>query len=199
NVAVLDELAYRLYAENKRSLLIVLQGMDTSGKDGTIRHVMQGFNPSCCTVVSFKQPSAEELDHDFLWRIHNAAPRRGEVAIFNRSHYEDVLVVRVHELGPRSVWARRYAEINEFEHLLHQHGTTVLKFFLHISRDEQLQRLLERLEEPHKHWKFSEGDLAERQKWKEYQRAYQDALARCSTEHAPWFLIPSDRKGYRDL
>jgi PPK2 family polyphosphate:nucleotide phosphotransferase len=199
NLARIDALQYLLYAEGHRSLLLVLQGMDTSGKDGLIRKVMTAFNPQACEVWSFKVPTPEEAAHDFLWRIHRAAPRRGEIAIFNRSHYEDVLVVRVHELVPRAVWSRRYEEINEFERHLHDHGTTVLKFFLHISREEQQERLLARLDEPRKHWKFSEGDLAERQRWKEYQRAYEDALARCSTEDAPWFVIPSDRKWYRDL
>jgi len=195
----LGDLHELLWAENKRAVLIVLQGMDTSGKDGLIRKVMTAFNPQACEVWSFKVPTPEEAAHDFLWRIHRAAPRRGEVTIFNRSHYEDVLVVRVHALVPRPVWEKRYAEINAFEKHLHDHGTTVLKFYLDLSREEQRRRLLERLEQPHKHWKFSEGDLAERRRWKDYRAAYHDALARCSTDWAPWYVIPSDRKWYRDF
>ena len=198
-LARIDELQFLLYAEGRRSLLIVLQGMDTSGKDGLIRKVMTAFNPQACEVWPFKQPTPEEAAHDFLWRIHRAAPRRGEITIFNRSHYEDVLVVRVHELVPAPVWEKRFDEINAFEKHLNDHGTTVLKFFLNISREEQRTRLLQRLDDPQKHWKFSEGDLAERARWKEYRAAYQDALGRCSTEFAPWYVIPSDRKWYRDL
>lgn len=197
-IARLDDLQYRLYAEGRRSLLIVLQGMDTSGKDGVTRHVMTAFNPQGCRVVSFKVPSAEEAAHDFLWRIHRAAPARGEIVVFNRSHYEDVLVVRVHGLVPREVWSARYEAINRFERHLGENGTTVLKFFLHISAKEQRERLLARLEDPAKHWKFSEGDLAEREHWDAYQRAYEDALAKCSTREAPWYVIPADRKWYRD-
>jgi len=199
NLARIDRLQYALYAENRRSLLIVLQGMDTSGKDGVVRKVMTAFNPNGCRVIPFKAPTPDEAAHDFLWRIHHAAPARGQVAIFNRSHYEDVLVVRVHDLVPQKVWSRRYEEINEFERHLSVHGTRVLKFFLHIGHDEQRDRLRARLDEPDKHWKFSEGDIAERRHWSEYQRAYEDALARCSTDHAPWYVIPADRKWYRDL
>ncbi len=199
NLARIDELQYGLYAEAKRSLLIVLQGMDTSGKDGLIRKVMTAFNATGTRVTSFKVPTAEEAAHDFLWRIHHAAPARGQVAIFNRSQYEDVLVVRVHELVPEKVWSRRYAEINDFEKHLHEHGTRVLKFYLHISRAEQKARLLARLDQPDKHWKFSAGDLAERTHWKDYESAYEDALAKCSTKHAPWYVIPADRKWYRDF
>jgi PPK2 family polyphosphate:nucleotide phosphotransferase len=199
NLARIDVLQYRLHAEARQSLLIVLQGMDTSGKDGVIRHVMTVFNPQGCRVWPFKVPTPDEAAHDFLWRIHQAAPARGQVAVFNRSHYEDVLVVRVHQLVPREVWLRRYQIINDFERHLHEHGTRVLKFFLHVSRGEQRGRLLERLEEPLKHWKFSDGDLVERKRWPGYQRAYEDALARCSTRHAPWHVIPADRKWYRDL
>ena len=199
NLERIDALQYLLYAEGRRSLLIVLQGMDTSGKDGLIRKVMTAFNPQACKVWSFKVPSAEEAAHDFLWRIHHAAPRKGETSIFNRSHYEDVLVVRVHDLVPREVWSKRYDEINAFEQHLHKNGTQVLKFFLHISREEQHRRLLERLDEPAKHWKFSEGDLAERRLWKDYQQAYADALTRCSTAKAPWYVVPADRKWYRDV
>ncbi len=198
NLERIDALQYRLYAEGRQSLLVVLQGMDTSGKDGLVRHVMAAFNPQGCKAWAFKAPTAEELAHDFPWRIHRAAPARGEVAIFNRSHYEDVLVVRVHELVPRAVWERRYDAINAFEAGLVANGTRVLKFFLHLSRAEQRRRLLARLDEPRKHWKFNEGDLTERRLWDDYQRAYEDALGRCSTPHAPWYAIPADRKWYRD-
>ena len=199
NLERIDELQYRLYAEARRSLLIVLQGMDTSGKDGVIRKTMTVFNPQGCKVWPFKVPTHEEAAHDFLWRIHRATPARGEVAIFNRSHYEDVLVVRVHDLVPREVWSGRYDVINDFESYLNRNGTEVIKFFLHISRKEQRDRLLARLEAPTKRWKFSDADLAERTHWQSYQRAYEDALARCSTRHAPWYVIPADRKWYRDL
>lgn len=199
NLEKIDELQYSLYAEGRRSLLIVLQGMDTSGKDGVIRKVMAAFNPTGTRVTSFKVPTAEEAAHDFLWRIHKAVPARGQVGIFNRSHYEDVLVVRVHELVPEKVWSRRYDAINAFEKHLHEHGTRILKFFLHISRDEQKERLLARLDDPDKHWKFSEGDLAERTHWKDYQQAYADVLAKCSTKFAPWYVVPADRKWYRDF
>ena len=199
NLARIDASQYLLHAEGRQSLLLVLQGMDAAGKDGLIRRVMAAFNPQGCHAVSFKVPTAEEAAHDFLWRIHRAAPGRGEIVIFNRSHYEDVLVVRVHELVPRPVWEARYDAINEFEARLHENGTRVLKFFLHIDREEQRQRLLERLEEPEKHWKFNAADLVERTRWDDYQRAYEDALARCSTKHAPWYVIPSNRKWYRDL
>ena len=199
NLARIDALQYRLYAEAQRSLLIVLQGMDTSGKDGLIRKVMTVFNPNGCRVWAFKVPTAAEAAHDFLWRIHRAAPARGEVSVFNRSHYEDVLVVRVRELAPRAVWSRRYETINAFERHLHVHGTRVLKFFLHISPEEQKERLLARLDDPLKRWKFSDGDLAERVYWRKYQRAYEDALSRCSNRRAPWFVVPADRKWYRDL
>ena len=199
NVARIDALQYRLHAENRQSLLIVLQGMDAAGKDGVVRHVMAAFNPQGCRVVSFKAPSSEELAHDFLWRIHHAAPARGEVVIFNRSHYEDVLVVRVHGLVPKAEWRARYGLINEFEQSLAEHGTRVLKFFLHIDRDEQRDRLLERLEDPEKNWKFNAGDLDERTRWDDYQVAYEEALNRCSTRRAPWFVIPSNRKWFRDL
>jgi PPK2 family polyphosphate:nucleotide phosphotransferase len=199
NLARIDTLQYRLYGESRRSLLIVLQGMDTAGKDGVIRNALTVFNPQGCRVWSFKVPTPDEAAHDFLWRIHRAAPARGDVAIFNRSHYEDVLVVRVHGLVPRNVWSRGYKLINAFESHLHEQGTRVLKFFLHISRKEQRQRLLARLDEPLKRWKFSDADLTERTRWRGYQRAYEEALARCSTKYAPWYVIPSDRKWYRDL
>jgi len=199
NLARIDELQYRLHAEARQSLLVVLQGMDTSGKDGLIRKVLTVFNPQGCKVWSFKVPTLEEAAHDFLWRIHRAAPAGGEVAVFNRSHYEDVLVVRVHELVPSRVWSLRYRAINEFERHLHERGTRVLKFFLHISREEQRERLLARLDDPLKRWKFSDADLAERDRWRQYQRAYEGVLERCSTTHAPWHVIPADRKWYRDF
>ena len=199
NLERIDEMQYRLYAEGRRSLLIVLQGMDTSGKDGVIRKVMNAFNAQSCKVWSFKVPTPEEAAHDFLWRIHRATPGKGEVAIFNRSHYEDVLVVRVHELVPKPVWLERYGAINAFERFLDENHTRVLKFFLHIGREEQRQRLLARLEEPGKHWKFSAADLSERTLWKKYQGAYEDALSRCCSDRAPWFIIPADHKWYRDL
>lgn len=199
NVLRLQDLSYRLYAENRRSLLIVLQGMDTAGKDGTIRHVMRGVNPQMCQVTSFKQPSIEELDHDFLWRIHRAAPRRGNIGIFNRSQYEDVLVVRVHELAPKEVWQARYEMINTFEQMLSDGSTTILKFFLHISKKEQLERLRARLKDPTKRWKFSLKDVEERKLWDDYQRAYEDVLSKCNTSHAPWHIVPADRKWYRNI
>jgi PPK2 family polyphosphate:nucleotide phosphotransferase len=189
----------RLWAEQRQGLLIVLQAMDTGGKDGTIKHVFQGVNPQGCQVWSFKQPSAEELAHDFLWRYHAKVPTRGMITIFNRSHYEDVLVVRVKELVPEGIWSARYEAINQFELALSQAGVTVLKFFLHISRDEQKRRLERRLANPDKNWKFSKADLAERARWDDYQRAYQDAITRCSTRHAPWYVVPSDSRRYRNL
>lgn len=193
------ELQHLLYAEDRRSLLIVLQAMDTAGKDGTIRHVLGYMNPQGCRVAAFRVPTPEEAAHDFLWRAHRAAPGRGEVAIFNRSHYEDVLVARVHELVPESVWRKRYERIHEFERLLHQDGTHILKFFLHISPDEQLRRLRQRVKDPCRQWKVSESDFKERQYWSSYQTAYEDALQRCSTEHAPWFVIPANHKWFRNL
>jgi len=199
NLERIDALQYGLHAEGARSLLIVLQGMDTAGKDGLIRKVMTAFNPQGCRVTPFKVPTPLEAAHDFLWRIHQAAPARGEVAIFNRSHYEDVLVARVHGLVPRKVWMRRYGSINRFERHLEEHGTRVLKFFLHISRKEQKKRLLARLDDTRKNWKFSEGDIAERSHWSAYQRAYADALERCSPPSAPWYVIPADAKWYRNL
>lgn len=198
NLARLDELQYDLYAEGKRSLLVVLQAMDAGGKDGTIRSLAPGLNPQGCQVTSFKVPSAEEAAHDFLWRIHRAVPPRGDIGIFNRSHYEDVLVVRVHQLVPPGIWKARYEQINRFEQHLAESGVTIVKFFLHISRQEQKQRMLERLEDPRKLWKFSARDLEERKHWKEYMGAYEDALARCSTRWAPWYVIPADRNWYRN-
>ncbi len=199
NIAVLADLGYRLYAEDRRSLLLVLQGMDTAGKDGTIRHVMRGFNPQSCRVTSFKQPGVEELAHDFLWRVNLAVPRKGFVGIFNRSHYEDVLVVRIHKLVPKSEWESRYERINLFEKLLRDGGTTIVKVFLHISKEEQRRRLQARLDDPNKRWKFSRADLKERGYWNDYQRVYEAALTRCNTEYAPWHVVPANRKWYRNL
>jgi len=199
NLKRLSELQYLLYAENKRAVLVVLQAMDAAGKDGTIRHVMGPLNPQSCRVVSFKAPTEEELAHDFLWRIHRAAPRKGEIGIFNRSHYEDVLIVRVRKLVDESVWSRRYEQINEFESMLASHGVHILKFYLHISKDEQLSRFRARLEDSTKHWKVNPQDFKERRRWNDYMRAYRDVLHRCSTAHAPWFVIPSNKKWFRNL
>lgn len=195
----LEALQELLYAENKQKVLIVLQAMDTGGKDGAIRHVFDGVNPQGVRVASFKVPTPEEMAHDYLWRVHKQTPGRGEIVIFNRSHYEDVLVVRVHELVPKEVWSRRYEQINNFERLLAEEGTTILKFYLHISPDEQKERLQARLDEPHKNWKFSTGDLAERKRWGEYMQAYEDMLSKTSTEWAPWYIIPANRKWLRNL
>jgi PPK2 family polyphosphate:nucleotide phosphotransferase len=199
NQAKLAKLQYLLYAQNRHALLVVLQGMDACGKDGTIRHVMHGVNPQACKVTSFKGPTPEELDHDFLWRIHQAAPAKGEIGIFNRSHYEDVLIVRVKNFVPKEVWSRRYKQINQFERILARNGTTIIKFFLHISKDEQKNRLEERLAEVSKRWKFSQADIAERRYWRDYASAYEDVLSRTSTDWAPWFVVPADRKWYRNL
>jgi PPK2 family polyphosphate:nucleotide phosphotransferase len=188
-----------LYAEHKHALLIVLQAMDAGGKDGTIRKVMEGINPQGVNVTSFKQPTPEELDHDFLWRIHQHAPARGMIGIFNRSHYEDVLIVRVNELVPEVVWRDRYDHINAFERLLADSGVTILKFFLHISKEEQKERFEDRLKEPDKHWKFSRGDLPVRKKWDQYMAAYEDAITNCNTDYAPWYIVPANHKWYRDL
>jgi PPK2 family polyphosphate:nucleotide phosphotransferase len=195
----LEELQELMYAERRRKVLIVLQGMDTSGKDGTIRHVFDRVNPQGVSVANFKVPTELELAHDYLWRVHQKAPGKGEIVIFNRSHYEDVLVVRVHNLVPEKVWSKRYAHINDFERLLAEEGTTILKFFLHISLEEQKERLQARLDDPHKQWKFRMGDLEERKRWQEYTRAYEDAISETSTEWAPWYIIPADRKWYRNL
>lgn len=193
------ELQEVLYAEHKHALLIVLQAMDAGGKDGTIRKVMHGINPQGVRVTSFKQPTPEELDHDFLWRIHQHVPPLGMIGIFNRSHYEDVLIVRVNGLVPKRVWQARYDHINAFERLLADSGVTILKFYLHISKDEQKKRFEDRLKEPDKHWKFSRGDLAVRERWNDYMAAYEDALTRCNTPWAPWHVVPANRKWYRDL
>ena len=199
DIARLAKLQDVLYAERRHAVLVVLQGMDTSGKDGTVKHVMSGVNPSGCEVVPFKVPTEEEAAHDFLWRAHLHAPARGEVVIFNRSHYEDVLVVRVHELVPRSVWSKRYDRINDFERNLIDGGTHILKFFLHISEDEQLERFRQRLEDPARRWKISEADYEERAFWPQYMEAYEEALARTSTEDAPWYVIPANHKWFRNL
>jgi len=193
------ELQTRLYAENRRSLLIVLQAMDTGGKDGTIRGVFQGVNPQGCQVWSFKAPSSEELEHDFLWRYHQKAPARGMITIFNRSHYEDVLIVRVKGLVPEEVWRRRYQMINEFERTLTLNDTTIIKFYLHISKEEQRHRLQSRLDDPSKHWKFSSNDLKERVFWDDYMRAFEDAIGNCATDYAPWYVVPANHKWYRNL
>ena len=194
----LSELQYLLYAENKRSVLIVLQAMDAGGKDGTVRHVMGPLNPQSCKVTSFKAPTDEELAHDFLWRIHKSVPRTGEIQVFNRSHYEDVLIVRVHKLVPKQVWSARFRQINDFEEMLAENNVHILKFFLHVSKGEQLKRLKKRLDDPTKHWKANPQDFEERKFWDDYQRAYEDVLAKTSTPHAPWFVIPSDHKWVRN-
>jgi PPK2 family polyphosphate:nucleotide phosphotransferase len=195
----LQELQEVLWAENKHALLIVLQATDAGGKDGTIKHVFRGVNPQGCRVTSFKGPTKEELDHDYLWRVHKAVPGRGEIGIFNRSHYEDVLVVRVANLVPEAVWQQRYEQINQFEKLLADTGTTILKFFLHISREEQKERFEARLKDPAKSWKFSKDDLRKREDWDEYALAFEQALSRCSTPWAPWYVIPANHKWYRNL
>lgn len=195
----IGELQELLYAEHKHKVLIVLQGMDTSGKDGTVRKVLRETSPQGIRVVSFKKPSETELDHDYLWRVHANVPARGELVVFNRSHYEDVLVVRVHSLVPKSVWKKRFDQINAFERMLTDEGTTILKFFLHISRDEQRERLQARLDDPTKRWKFQHGDLEERKLWDDYMRAYEDVLEKTSTSYAPWTIVPADRKFMRDF
>ena len=194
----LEALQERLWAEGTRSLLLVLQGMDTSGKGGTVSHVVSSMNPAGVDVAAFKKPTDEELAHDFLWRIDKRLPGPGEVVVFDRSHYEDVLVVRVHELVDEPVWRARYDQINDFERRVADAGTTIVKCFLHISYDEQRERLLARLDDPTKHWKFRARDIDERARWQEYMNAYDDAIARCSTDVAPWFVIPADRKWYRN-
>ncbi|HZU65949.1 MAG TPA: PPK2 family polyphosphate kinase [Ktedonobacteraceae bacterium] len=195
----LSELQELLAAAQQNSLLIVLQGMDTSGKDGTIRHVFSHVNPQGCYVHSFKEPTPEELAHDFLWRVHKVTPGKGVLGIFNRSHYEDVLIARVHNLVPEKVWSQRYAEINHFEQLLANSKTIILKFFLHISFDEQTERLQAREQDKDKAWKLSASDWSERKYWNDYQQAYEDALSRCSTSAAPWYIVPSNHKWFRNL
>ena len=195
----LAELQEVLWAEGKHALLVVFQALDAGGKDGVVEKVMHGVNPQGCYVASFKVPTPEELAHDYLWRVHKATPQKGYIGIFNRSHYEDVLVVRVHSLAPESVWKLRYDQINDFEEMLAESGTTILKFFLHISKEEQKQRFQDRLADPKKNWKFSLGDVKEREYWDDYMRAYEDVFSRCSTPWAPWYIVPADHKWYRDL
>jgi PPK2 family polyphosphate:nucleotide phosphotransferase len=195
----LRKLQYRLYAEHERALLIVLQAPDAGGKDGTIKHVFGGMNPLAASAHPFKVPTADEAAHDFLWRVHKVTPAHGHIAIFTRSHYEDVLVPRVHRMVPKSVWSKRYERIVEFEKNLTQAGTHILKFFLHISKEEQLRRFARRLEEPDHRWKISESDYTERASWDDYRRAFQEALERTSTPHAPWYVIPADHKWFRNL
>ena len=195
----LSELQELLAAAQHHAMLIVLQGMDTSGKDGTIRHVLSHVNPQGCYVVSFKAPTPEELAHDFLWRVHKVTPAKGVMGVFNRSHYEDVLVARVHNLVPEKVWSERYAEINHFEHELASSGVIILKFFLYISKDEQERRLLAREQDVDKAWKISAADWAERKYWDDYLQAYEDALSKCSTDEAPWYIVPANHKWYRNL
>jgi PPK2 family polyphosphate:nucleotide phosphotransferase len=192
-------LQYLLYADASQSLLVVLQGLDAAGKDGLIRHLFTGVNPQGVSVASFKKPTEREAAHDFLWRVHRAAPAKGEIAIYNRSHYEDVLVVRVHKLVPAAIWSKRYELINDFEKNLSENGTRILKFYLHISPEEQLKRFKARLEDATRQWKISEADYAERKFWPQYVEAYEDALERTSTKRAPWFVIPSDHKWFRNL
>jgi PPK2 family polyphosphate:nucleotide phosphotransferase len=195
----LEKLQYKLYADGRFALLVVLQAMDAGGKDGVLRHVMTAFNPQGCTVTSFKAPSSDELRHDYLWRVHQHVPRRGEVGVFNRSHYEDVLIVRVNELVPRREWKQRYDQINDFERMLSANHVSVVKIFLHISKGEQRRRFEDRLREPDKQWKFNPGDLPVRKQWDQYRHAYEDALRRCNTKWAPWYWVPSDHKWFRNL
>lgn len=199
NVARLAELQQRMYGEKKHALLVVLQGIDAAGKDGTCWHVMAAMNPQGTCVTGFKQPTEEERLHDFLWRVHPHAPALGQVAVFNRSHYEDVLVVRVHELVPRAVWLKRYEQINAFEALLTEAGVTILKFFLYITPEEQLARFRQRLDDPARQWKISAADYTERGFWTQYVEAYEDMLEKCSSRHAPWYVIPSNHKWFRNL
>lgn len=198
-VKKMHDLQYLLYAEGKRSLLICLQGRDAAGKDGTINHVLTGMNPQGCTVTGFKVPSKEEASHDFLWRYHKAAPACGHVAIFNRSHYEEVLIQRVHNMVPQKIWSKRYEYINDFERMLYENGTHILKFYLHIDPEEQLKRFKKRIEDPARHWKISDADYAERPYWDAYTQAFEDALSKCSTKYAPWFIIPANHKWFRNL
>ena len=195
----LSSLQDRLWAEAKRAVLVVVQGIDAAGKDGTIKHVMGAFNPQGCPVTAFKVPSALELSHDYLWRVHARVPAKGEIGIFNRSHYEDVLVVRVHDIVPRAVWSKRYTQLNDFEALLASNGTTIVKLFLHISREEQRVRIQSRYDDPHKRWKFKLGDLDERKLWDDYRAAFEDMLEKTSTKVAPWYVIPANRNWFRNL
>ena len=199
NLARLSVLQYLLYAEARRGLLVVLQGIDAGGKDGTIRHVMTGLNPQGVRVTSFKVPEGAEKRHDYLWRVHSAVPEFGQIGIFNRSHYEDVLVVRVHSLVPKSVWKKRYGQINDFERMLTDNGIRIVKFLLYIDKEEQAKRFRERIEDKTKNWKFSPADLKEREYWDQYIAAYEDMLRQCSTKYAPWYVIPANKKWFRNL
>jgi PPK2 family polyphosphate:nucleotide phosphotransferase len=199
NLDRLSVLQYLLYAEAQRSLLVVLQGIDAGGKDGTIRHVMSGLNPQGVRVTPFKIPEGAEKRHDYLWRVHQVVPEFGQMGIFNRSHYEDVLIVRVHDLVPKTVWSKRYAQINDFERMLTENGVRIVKFLLYIDKEEQARRFRERIEDKTKNWKFSPADLKEREYWDQYMQAYQDMLHKCSTKQAPWFVIPANRKWFRNL
>ena len=195
----LDDLQYLMYAQKKHALLVIFQALDAGGKDGTIRHVMSGFNPQGCEVSSFKEPTQEELSHDYLWRVHKRVPAVGLVGIFNRSHYEDVLVVRVHKLVPQEEWSKRYAQIDSFEKMLAQNRVTIVKFFLHISKDEQKKRFEARIDDHNKRWKISSDDFKERKRWDDYTTAYEDVLTLCSSEKAPWYIIPANKKWFRNL
>lgn len=197
--ARLSELQGVLYAEHKHKVLMVLQALDCGGKDGTIEHVFKGVNPQGVRVAAFKAPTPIELDHDYLWRVHRQTPGRGEITIFNRSHYEDVLAVRVHDLVPKKVWRRRYQQINDFERMLAEEGVTIVKFYLHISKDEQRKRQRERLKDPRKKWKFNAGDLQDRELWGDYMKAYEEALSETSTDWAPWYVVPANHNWYRNL
>ena len=209
NIERMSDLQIKLYAQDKYSLLIIFQAMDAAGKDGTIKHVMSGLNPQGTQVFSFKQPSKEELDHGYLWRINKALPERGRIGIFNRSHYEEVLVVRVHDLVKyqkipdkfvnKNIWKQRYQQINDFEKYLYENGIIIIKFFLHISKEEQKERFLKRIEDPAKNWKFSMGDIEERKYWDDYQIAYEEAISATSKKHAPWYVIPADKKWFMRL
>jgi PPK2 family polyphosphate:nucleotide phosphotransferase len=196
---LLEEQQTRLYADGRYAVLVVLQATDGAGKDSTIKNVMTAFNPQGCTVTSFKSPTTEELRHDYLWRVHKNVPARGEIGVFNRSHYEDVLIVRVDNLVPKEVWKQRYDQINDFERMLTQNHVSIVKFFLQISKDEQKKRLEDRLDDPTKQWKFNIDDVDKRKKWDDYQRAYEEALTRCSTKDAPWYIIPANHKWFRNL
>jgi len=195
----MSNLQYKLFADKSQALLVVLQGMDASGKDGTIRHAMNAFNPQSCKVVSFKKPNDEEISHDYLWRIHKYTPAKGEIAIFNRSHYEAVIEERVHKLIPEDTWSKRYNQINEFEKYLFENNIKIVKLFLHISKDEQKKRLKERINDPIKQWKFSESDIIGRKLWDEYTLAYEEMLRKCSTKHIPWYIIPANNKWFRNF
>jgi PPK2 family polyphosphate:nucleotide phosphotransferase len=195
----MSELQYKLYADKRKALLIVLQGIDTSGKDSTIRHVISAFNPQSCTVTPFKEPTAEEVSYDFLWRIHKRVPAKGKIAVFNRSHYEDIIQPRVHKIVQKSIWSQRYRHINEFERCLSENGTKIIKFFLHISKEEQRKRLEERIKDPSKQWKISQRDIMERKFWNSYMGAYQDIFNKCSNMWAPWYVIPANKKWFRNF